>query len=278
MLNTIIVDDEAPARRRLRNMLEPMVASGRVSIRGEAGDGTEALDMIRREPVDLVFLDVKMPEMDGFAVLERIEEARRPAVVFTTAFDEYALRAFETNAIDYLLKPISTERLEDAVSRSERAKRVPSERVENDVRLNRLLDWLDSQSQDSHVPDEAASRSRLKQISIPYRDRILIVSVDRIIAAEITEGITRLHLVEETTPAGPARLHSYPVAYTLDQLEQSLDPDQFLRVHRASIIQLSRIREIIPWFSGRYKLILEGGHEIVASRERSKILKERLMF
>ena len=278
MMNTLIVDDEAPARRRLRKMLEPMVANGRIAIRGEAGDGATALELLRASAVDLLFLDVKMPEMDGFEVLERLEESRRPAVVFTTAFDQFALRAFESNAIDYLLKPISVERLEDAVSRTERLKRVPAERKENEERLARLLDWLDAQSESPAPPASPSSRGFVKQISIPYRDRILVAPADRIVSAEINEGITRLYLAEEPTPQGQARVHAYPVSYTLDQLEASLDPEQFMRVHRSSLIQLNKIREIIPWFSGRYKIVLEGGHEVVASRERSRLLRERLML
>jgi two-component system LytT family response regulator len=278
MLNTLIVDDEAPARRRLRKLLEPMVESGRIAIQGEAGDGAAALDLLSRSPVDLLFLDVKMPEMDGFAVLERIDAAHRPAVVFTTAFDQYALRAFETNAVDYLLKPISTERLEDAVSRSERVRKVQSERKANDQRLARLLDWLEAQEAPAEADHRGTSHQFLRQISIPYRDRILIVPVERIISAEIVEGITRLHLTDESEASAHPKVHSYTVSYTLDQLESSLDPDDFLRVHRSGIVQLAKIREMIPWFSGRFKLVLEGGHELVASRERSRQLRERLLL
>ena len=279
MLNTVIVDDEAPARRRLRKLLEPMVQSGRITIRGEAVDGPSAIDLIRKEAIDLLFLDVKMPEMDGFAVLERIEEAHRPAIVFTTAFDQFALRAFETNAVDYLLKPISSERLEEAVSRSERQRTVSEERGANDARLSRLLDWVEShQAPQGSQAVGQTGHAYLRQISIPIRDRILIVSVDRIIAAEISEGITRLHLLEEQPATGAPRIHTHPVSYTLDQLESSLDPAHFARVHRSSLIRLDSIREIIPWFSGRFKIVLEGGHEVVASRERSKLLRERLMI
>ncbi|HEX7070590.1 MAG TPA: LytTR family DNA-binding domain-containing protein, partial [Rhodothermales bacterium] len=277
-LKTVIVDDEAPARRRLRKLLEPMVESGRISIDGEAGDGTSALDLLARNRVDLLFLDVKMPEMDGFAVLERIEASRRPAVVFTTAFDQYALRAFETNAVDYLLKPISSERLENAVARSERMRSVPSERRANDQRLARLLDWLETQDRPSESDHRPPPQQYLRQISIPYRDRILIVPVERIISAEISEGITRINLTDEPDAPGHPKVHSYTVSYTLDQLAASLDPNEFLRVHRSGIVQLAKIREMIPWFSGRFKLVLEGGHELVASRERSRQLRERLLL
>lgn len=276
-MNTLIVDDEAPARNRLRKLLEPMIASGRIAIRGEAGDGPAALELLRESRVDLLFLDVKMPEMDGFQVLERIEESHRPAVVFTTAFDQYALRAFESNAVDYLLKPVSVDRLEEAVSRSERVRQVPGERLENDARLSRLLDWIEAQGEAPRATGDKP-HAHLKQISIPYRDRILVVPVERIVSAEINEGITRLFLLEDGERAGQLRIHSYAVGFTLDQLESSLDPEHFMRVHRSSLINLSKIKEIIPWFSGRYKIVLEGGHEVVASRERSRLLRERLML
>lgn len=278
MLNTLIVDDEAPARRRLRKLLAPMVESGRVSIRGEAGDGVEALDFLRERPVDLLFLDVKMPEMDGFALLERLEADVRPVVVFTTAFDEYALRAFETNAVDYLLKPISMRRLEDAVTRSERARRSRVEIDADAARIDRLLEWIDRQKESEPRASSAAAGSYLKQLSVPYRDRILVVPVDRIVAIEIVEGITRVLMLNDRSPGAGARAHEYVVSYTLDQLESNLDPDAFMRVHRSSIVQVAKIREMIPWFSGRYKLLLEGEHEVVASRERSRLLKEKLMI
>jgi len=278
MLSTLIVDDEAPARSRLRKLHEPMVSSGRLQIYGEASDGAQALEILRSEAIDLIFLDINMPEMDGFDVLQRIEPSARPAVVFTTAFDQFALRAFETNAVDYLLKPVSRDRLEEAVRRSERERRSPEGRHAGDDRLKRLLDWLDERSTDGGPVAGAVAGGHLRQISIPYRDRILIVPIDRLVAAEIDEGITRLHVLEDERAPGSVRLRAYVVHYTLDQLESSLDPHTFMRVHRSSIVQIDKIREMIPWFSGRYKLLLEGGHEVVASRDRSKNLKERLML
>ena len=276
MLKTVIVDDEAPARRRLRKLLEPLEESGRISIVGEAEDGMAALRLLEEKPVDLLFLDIKMPEMNGFDVVERVQEDHRPAVVFTTAFDEFALKAFEANAVDYLLKPISSERLEAAVTRSERAHRSPSGKETRDARVSKLLDWLDAQVEWPTGPVESSDGDYLKQISIPYRDRILIEPVGRLIAAEINEGITRLYVLQEEAASARVRLHPYVVNYTLDQLEASLDPERFMRVHRSSIVQLERIREMIPWFSGRYKIMLEGGHEVIASRSRSKELRDRL--
>ena len=120
MLRAYIVDDEAPARKRLKKLLAPHVESGRIDIIGEAEDGVDAVEKLNEADVDLVFLDIQMPGHDGFGVLERLEPEDRPIVIFTTAYDEYAIRAFEANAVDYLLKPIPKDRLAKAIERAER--------------------------------------------------------------------------------------------------------------------------------------------------------------
>lgn len=278
-LSALIVDDEQPARRRLRKLLQPLAAAGRVRVAAEAADGVEALEKLRTQHVDLLFLDIQMPELDGFDVLERLAPEHRPAVVFTTAYDAYALRAFEANAIDYLLKPVSQERLEEAVARAERNRRTAEARRVTEDRLNRLLDWIDARSEPLPPAPPAAGREHLRQLSIPYRDRILIVPVARLVSAEIAESITRLYVLEEEqAPGRQARVRQHVVNYTLDQLEANLDPAAFMRVHRSAIVQVAQIQEMIPWFSGRYKLVLTGGHEVIASRERSKQLKDQLML
>jgi two-component system LytT family response regulator len=276
MLKAYIVDDEAPARSRLRKLPKPLVEGGRVEVIGEAKDGFEALDALAKQRADLLFLDINMPEIDGFGVLERLSPEERPSVVFTTAFDEYAIKAFEANAVDYLLKPVSRERLEEAVSRVEVLRRAADGGAVGDERMARLLDWLDEQADSLRPEDMVAPADYLKQISIPYRDRILIVPIERLLSVEITEGITRLHVLEEPDGGPKRRIRQHIVSYTLEQLEARLDPEQFMRVHRSAIVQLSHITEMMSWFSGRYKLILTGGHEVIASRERSKQLKERL--
>jgi len=278
MLRVLIVDDEAPARKRLHQLLEPDVAEGRLQIVGAAEDGPTALKMLEAEAIDLVFLDIRMPEMDGFDVLERIPPDRHPVVVFTTAYDDYALRAFEANAVDYLLKPITQERLDEAVTRATRLRQTPETQQVNDERLGRLLDWVEAQAASARPTPAPSPQHYLEQLSIPYRDRILIVPVERLVSAEIYEGITRLFVLGEDNDAPRARLRQHVVNYTLEQLESSLNPDDFMRVHRSAIVRMHAIREMIPWFSGRYKLIVEGDHEVIASRERSRVLKERLML
>lgn len=273
MLKALIVDDEAPARKRLKKLLAPLEEAGRLTVAGQAGDGVEALEMLEGGGIDVLFLDVQMPELSGFDVLERVAEDDRPVVVFTTAYDEYAVRAFEANAVDYLLKPVDKNRLEQAVARAERLVRTPAERTVNDDRFEHLLDWLE-QEETSSEPAESTGEP-IRHLSVPFRDRILVVPVDRIFAAEVQDGITRLVILEEK-PGVPPKTSSYMVSYTLEQLESRLDPDQFMRVHRSAIVQLDRIREMISWFSGRYKLVLEGGHEVIASRERSKLLRAKM--
>ena len=277
MLNTLIVDDEAPARSRLTRLLQPFVEDERVEIIGEAADGVEALETLKEEHVDLLLLDIQMPGLGGFDVLDRLPPERRPVVVFTTAHDAYALRAFEASAVDYLLKPIREDRLAAAVERAEKLSE--SARSASDDRLGELLEYLDRQAVSK--PEPSAQADYLKQLSIPGNDRLTIVSVDQLLAAEIEEGITRLYVLHEpepTAPGQPGKLQvgRHIVSHTLDALEQRLDPERFMRVHRSSIVQLDHIREMIQWFSGRYKLVLTGGHEVIASRSRSKELRDRL--
>jgi two-component system LytT family response regulator len=277
MLRVLIVDDEAPARKRLRKLLTDLDADD-LTIVGEAEDGVDALEQLREQDVDLVFLDIRMPELDGFDVLERLAPDERPVVVFTTAYDAYAVRAFEANAVDYLLKPIGKERLAEAIGRARRLRRTPETRQLNDERLGQLLDWIDARQEQQQEQDELEERTFLDQISVPYRDRILIIPTDDLVTAEINEGITRLFVRTDDDRGPHPKLRQHVVSYTLDQLESNLDPDAFVRVHRSSIVHLKHIKEMIPWFSGRYKLIMTGDHEVIASRERSKKLKSRLML
>lgn len=275
MLKTLIVDDEAPARKRLRKLLQPFEEANRLHLEAEARDGVEALEAIEAGNFDLVFLDIRMPGHDGFEVLDRISPANRPHIIFTTAYDEYAIRAFEANAVDYLLKPLAKERLEAALGKAERMQKNP-ETASQDERFGKLLDWLDAQSLTPSTPPPP--QEYIRQLSIPYRDRILIVQIHRLISVEIVEGITRVYVMEDSQIGPKPNLRQHIVNYTLEQLEEHLDPSAFMRVHRSVIVQLSSIQEMIPWFSGRYKLMLTGGHEVIASRERSKLLKERLMI
>ena len=272
-LRALIVDDEAPARSRLRRLLDPFVAAGRLDVPDEAADGVEALGLMRAadEPYGLVFLDGKMPELDGFDVLDRHPPEHRPAVVFTTAYDEFALRAFEASAVDYLLKPVDEGRLADAVGRAEALARSPgtADSDRGDARVERLADLLDRL--DRQAGTAPAHGGVLSQFSVQGVDRLFVVSASDLVAAIVTDGITNLHV---RTGSGP--LHRHIVSFTLDALEARLDPAETMRVHRGALVRLGAVREMIPWFSGRYKLVLDGGLEVVASRARSRDLRERL--
>lgn len=274
-LKALIVDDEAPARRRLRKLLSSFPEEFALELIGEASDGVEAVELLEKLEVDVVFLDIQMPELNGFEVLEKLPDTARPVVVFTTAYDSYALRAFEANAVDYLLKPISRERLHDAVERARRVRLGSDSLTDTNRKLDELLRWLEAQDDSERDDGPAAS---VRQLSVPYRDRILLIPIERILSAEIDEGITRVFVQEDEGPHAKPRIRQHVVNYTLDQLESMLPSDRFMRVHRSSIVQLDHIQELIPWFSGRYKLVMTGEHEVIASRERSKNLKDRLMI
>lgn len=272
MLTVLIADDEAPARSRLRRLLQPLVDAGRLAPPDEAADGVEALDAAERTPYDLVFLDVRMPGLDGFGVLERLPPACRPAVIFTTAYDEYAVRAFEAHAVDYLLKPVGADRLAEAVRRAEAA--APADAAGREARLADLLDDLDAApSAGPSAGDGPPAGAPLTQFTVQSRDRLLVVSTEHVVAAEVHDGITNLYV---RTPGGDGRAVRHIVPYPLDTLEARLPPADFMRVHRGALVRLAAIREMVPWFSGRYRLLLDGGHEVTASRTRSRELKDRL--
>ncbi len=285
-LRSLIVDDEAPARSRLRRLLAPFVAVGRLAEPHEAADGVEALQTMQAAsvPYDLVFLDVRMPELDGFDVLDRLRPDHRPAVVFTTAYDEYALRAFDAAAVDYLLKPVDAERLGAAVARAEALHRpAPPARTPDEVaaaapddspdaRVDRLADLLERLDRLDPAPaTPAAAEAPLRQFTVQGVDRLFVVDADDLVAAVVADGITNLHV---RAPGGALQRHI--VSFTLDALEARLDPARTMRVHRGALVRLGAVREMIPWFSGRYKLVLDGGIEVVASRARSRDLRERL--
>jgi two-component system LytT family response regulator len=262
-IRTIIVDDEPAARRGVRLLLE---RDGGVDIVGEAAGGVEAADLIRRERPELAFLDVQMPGGTGFEALAKLEPALAPAVVFVTAYDEYALKAFEVNAVDYLLKPYDDARFAAALQRGkDEVRRRQADAVNS--RLTQLLDYLQRTDAAAQQPKED-----------PVGDRILIKSSGEIffLKAEEIDWIEAEGDYMKFHVAGRVHL----MRETMARLESRLDPKRFIRIHRSTIVNIDRLRKLSPSFAGEYAVILHDGTKLKLSRgyhERiSTLMKESL--
>lgn len=240
-IRTLIVDDEPAARRGLRLLLEKDEA---VEVIGEAASGTEAAELITREAPALVFLDVQMPDCDGFQMLGRIG-AETPVVVFVTAYDEHALRAFEVNAVDYLLKPYDDARFAAALQRGKEAvRRRQADRV--DTRLNQLLDYL----------QHPAPVENTERILVKSSGEIFFLKADEIDWIEAEGDYMKFHVA--------GRVHL--MRETMARLEARLDPKRFIRIHRSTIVNIDRMRKLSPSFAGEYAVILQDGTKLKLSR------------
>jgi two-component system LytT family response regulator len=255
-MRTLIVDDEAPARDRLKRLLADIEG---VELIGEAESGVQAVEMIEEQKPDLVLLDIQMPGLDGFGVIEALEEP--PPIIFVTAYDEYAIRAFEVNVLDYLLKPFSRERLEQAICRAQEA--LAEERdlgvsaaERFAARLSPLLESLAIQGQ------------YLTRLAVRERDRIRVLDVDEVDWIGVEGEQVLVHLGDR----------AYPIRRTLTELEAWLDPTTFFRAHRAAIVNLSRVKEVIPWFKGSHRLRLTTGVEVDLSRTQARALRKILRW
>jgi len=246
-IRTLIVDDEDLARQAVRQMLES--ANG-IEIVGEAANGVEALGMIAELRPELVLLDIEMPGFDGFEVVLQLEKP--PAIVFATAYDEYAVRAFEANAIDYLLKPIRPERLTRALERVR-------QRLEGPAAA--------AQATSSAVKDVARERSGPpRRLAARRGKRIVIVPLREVLRVEIEDK-----LVFAVTASDRLLVEK-----TIAELEQSLQPAGFLRISRSELVNLEAVKELVPWFSGTWRVKLSNGEERDVSRERARNLKEAM--
>ena len=255
-LRVLVVDDEPPARERLRRMLAEIEA---VKVVGEAADGAQALEMIAALSPDLVLLDIQMPELDGFAVVEALEDP--PAVIFVTAYDEYAIRAFEVNATDYLLKPFSRERLEGAIRRA-REEQV-GEGASGATAAERFATRF------APVLQNLASQGRhLARLAVRDRHNIRVLDVAEVDWIGIEEEQVLVQVGDK----------AYAIRRTLAELEARLDPEHFFRAHRSAIVNLDRVKEIIPWFKGSHKLRLTTGAEVELSRARGRELRKILRW
>jgi two-component system LytT family response regulator len=245
-LRVLIVDDEPLARRRLRRLLRGV---SDVDVVGECGDGRAAVSAILRLEPEVILLDVQMPEMDGFEVLRKIRTARLPEVIFVTAFDRYALRAFEVHALDYLLKPVDAERLAGAIAWA-RA-RVAERRGETiDARVLALLD------------DLSESRRFLTRMPVKVAGKFIVIDLADVDWISAADNYVTLHAGGE----------EYLARDTMDRLERELDPDRFVRIHRSAIVQVDRIKELLPDFHGDFTVVLRNGTRVTLSRTyRAKV-------
>jgi two-component system LytT family response regulator len=249
-LRALVVDDEALARRALLRLLK---LETDISVIGQCGDGESAVETIRRLRPDVVFLDVQMPEMDGFRVLETIGPEQMPVTVFVTAFDQYAIRAFDANAVDYLLKPFSADRLARAVARA-RERLIGKQDRESAQRLFSLLER-------TRFHSDYAQR-----LTVSVRGRILFVPVVGIDWIEAEGNYARLHVARKV----------YDIRETLQALMEKLDPRDFVRIHRSTIVNIQRVREVQPWFQGSHIVLLHTGEELRMSRYQRDAV-ERLL-
>jgi two-component system LytT family response regulator len=243
-MRCILVDDEPLARERLRALLEEATVD--VTIVGEAGSGKEAIPLIHEEQPDVVFLDVQMPVLDGFDVVDLLAEPR-PHIVFVTAYDEYALQAFEVHALDYLTKPVRLERLNKTL------RRVQNERDKATVR-----DGLDSLQRERR-------QHPIRRMTVHVGRKLRVIDLDAIRYIEADDKLVFVHLADA----------KYRTDFTLDELERRLD-ERFVRPHRSHIVNLDAVRELIPGSSGTYRLRLTDGTDLPVARRRAAEVKQAL--
>lgn len=240
-MRTLIVDDERLARNELKRLLEPYT---KIEIVGEAANAEEALKLIEEQQPELLFLDIQMPGKNGFELLSSIE-GKSPEVIFTTAFDEYAIKAFEFNALDYLLKPIDTERLKETIHRIEENQAQPEASAHPNERAEKVLGEND-------------------QVFVKDGEKCWFVKLGKIRLFESMGNYVRLHFDDQK----PLVLKS------LNNLEERLDPNTYFRANRKHIINLHWIEKIEPWFSGGLLVTLQGGDKIEISRRQAIRFKE----
>ena len=252
-LKVLIVDDEPPARRNLRALLK---RDPEIELIKECGNGKEAVSSIRALQPDLVFLDVQMPELDGFAVLEQLTGQPLPIIIFVTAYDQYALKAFEVSALDYLLKPFSDERFRKAL---EQAKRQIAQQDASELgqKFLRLMGARDAKTDAPRY---------LTRLMVKTTGRVIFVRTEEIDWIEAYDNYIRLHV------GGKAHL----LRQTMNELEASLNPEQFARIHRSTIVNLDRIQELHPHFNGEHLVMLQDGTALKLSRSRKDWLEQWL--
>ncbi len=250
MYRVLIVDDEPLARKRLRRMLG---GESDMNVVGESADGASAVSAINELNPDLVFLDIQMPDMNGLEVIRAVGPHRLPALVFVTAYDAYALQAFEAEALDYLLKPFDSLRFKETLQRVRRRTG-----TSDSDRLNERVRQLASRL--------SAEPAYLQRLAVKLEDRMLLLNVPEVDWLEAAGNYVCVHVGKQ----------SHIVRDSLSHFEASLDPGHFARIHRSTLVNLDRIRELRPYWHGDYKIILHSGQVLHLSRRYREALIEKL--
>ena len=255
-INTIIVDGEKPARDELAFLLKGFPE---INVIGQGKNGVEAVSLIKEHTPDLVFLDVKMPGLDGFGVLKKIVERKMkmPHVVFATAFDQYAVQAFDVNAVDYVLKPFDKARIAKAIARARKMLETQTSATE---RLEQLVSQLGAAKQNSSPP---------VKVLIKSQQRLLLVSAEDLIWASIDGGMISV-MGREVEGTSNYR--------TLEELAEALDSESFWKPHRSFLVNIHYIKEVVPWFNATYMLKMDDKKQTQIPVGRSQVKRMRELF
>ena len=258
-INTLIIDDEKPAREELAFLLKGFPE---ISVIGQGKNGVEALALIKEHSPDLVFLDVQMPGLDGFGVLKKLVERKMkvPHVVFATAFDHYAVQAFDVNAVDYVLKPFDKARIAKAIQRARRE-------IESETSPTERLEKIVSRLGAEHTEAEKSAGSPAAKVLVKSQQRLLLVDAEDLIFAVVADGDVNL-VARDAEGSSNYR--------TLEELQAALDTDSFWRPHRSYLVNIHHIKEVVPWFKSSYMLKMDDKKqtEVPVSRQQTKRLRE----
>jgi two-component system, LytTR family, response regulator len=273
-MRVLIVDDEPIARRRISRLLK---LEDDVEVVNEVGSGTDAVAAIKEHHPDLVFLDVQMPDLDGFGVVSALGDPESmPAIVFVTAYNEYAVKAFDVNAVDYVLKPFDGERFRSAFQRA-RTTLEQKNSAEAGRRIKALLEEVLGEQRATALAAGGATNGATPAPSVPrarYLDRLMVKHDGRVFFVKVSD-------VDWFEASGNyVRVHvgrvSHLIRETMHGIEAQLDPNLFARIHRAVIVNMDRIRELQPWFAGDYIVILRDGRQLKLSRTYREALQSRM--
>ena len=253
-IKAMIVDDEPPARRNLRALLK---AVPDIELVKECGNGRDAVTHIRALEPDLIFLDVQMPEMNGFEVLEQLTDLPLPVIIFVTAYDQYALKAFEVSALDYLLKPFDDARFHKALAQARRQ----IEQQDASELGRKLLTLMGTREVRPDAPPRYLTRLMVKTAG-----RVIFIRTEEIDWVEAYDNYVRLHVGDK----------AHLLRQTMNELEAALNPEQFARIHRSTIVNLDRVKELHTHFNGDHLVILRDGTKLKLSRSRREQLEQWL--